>query len=188
LHIAPSLVQEAERLAIRLGFTRSSIPEVGRLLRVLAAGPGLAVGEIGTGAGVGAAWVLDGLHSTSSFVTVEIEPHLVKATRSLFKGQRIEVLKGDWREVLPGRGPFDVLFADGGGWKRRVDAEGPLLLSLMKAGGLIVMDDMTPERLWPDEWRKHGDPVRNFFFEHPLLLVAEILTTPSTAALIAAVR
>jgi predicted O-methyltransferase YrrM len=58
----PPLVRRALELERELGFDRSSIPEVGRLLHLLAAQRGrMRVGEIGTGCGVGAAWIASAL-------------------------------------------------------------------------------------------------------------------------------
>lgn len=57
-----------------MGFENSCIPEVERLLNVLAAGVrGGTIGEVGTGCGVGAAWLDGGLATDSRFVTVEAE-------------------------------------------------------------------------------------------------------------------
>src|SRR4051794_33960600 len=54
----PPLVARAVALARELGFDLSSIPEQGRLLQVLARGArGGRIGETGTGAGVGVAWL-----------------------------------------------------------------------------------------------------------------------------------
>jgi hypothetical protein len=57
--------------------------------------------------------------------------------------------------------------------------ESPEIVDLLAPGGLLVKDDMTPD--WPGP-----DPVREFLFEHPQLVAVEILTTPTTAAIVAA--
>ena len=56
----PSLVREATARARRAGFPLSCDPAVGRLLAVLAAHlpAGARVLELGTGTGVGAAWLM----------------------------------------------------------------------------------------------------------------------------------
>jgi predicted O-methyltransferase YrrM len=52
-------------------FERSSIPEVGRLVAALAASrPDGRLAEIGTGTGVGAAWIVSAMGPDASFVTV----------------------------------------------------------------------------------------------------------------------
>ena len=155
----------------------SSIPAVQRLLRVLAFGRRAA--EAGTALGDGA----DAISSTArSLVTVELDPDLAAAARRRFvERSDVEVVEGDWRHVLPARGPFELLFLDGGGWKRHPHADGPLAVELLVEGGLLVVDDMTPS------W-EGADPVREFVFGHASLVAAEILTTPETSALVAVRR
>jgi hypothetical protein len=65
----PPLVQRAVDLARRLGFAYSCRPEHGRLLRALAAGAG-AIGETGTGCGVGLAWLASGARPGTRLVSV----------------------------------------------------------------------------------------------------------------------
>jgi len=150
----------------------SSIPEVQRLLAVLAAGKRAA--EIGTAFGLGA----EALARTArEVVTVEIDPERAREARARLEGlPNVELLVGDWAELLPPRGPFELLFMDGGGYKLDVGVAARML-ELVAPGGLVVADDLTPG---------YGpDPVRDFFLGHPQLVTAEILTTPSTAALLA---
>jgi predicted O-methyltransferase YrrM len=89
----------------------------------------------------------------------------------------VELIIGDWRDELPQRGPFDFLFFDGG----RFD-EAPDAIDLVRPSGFVVKDDLTPGR--PID----GDPVRELLFRHSDLLAVEILTTPSTAAIVAVRR
>ena len=84
---------------------------------------------------------------------------------------------GDWRDVLPARAPFDFLFFDAG----KIN-ESPEAVDLLGPGGLLVKDDLTPGRA------VEGDPVRELLFTHPQLVAAEILTTPTTAAIVAVRR
>ena len=150
----------------------SSIPEVRRLLAVLAAGKRAA--EIGTAFGLGA----EALASTArEVVTVEMDPERAREARVRLEGRpNVELLVGDWAELLPRRGPFELLFMDGAGWKFDL-RQAARMLELVAPGGLAVVDDMTPG---------YGpDPVRDFFFGNPELVAVEILTTPETAALLA---
>jgi predicted O-methyltransferase YrrM len=150
----------------------SSIPEVQRLLAVLAAGRRVA--EIGTAYGLGA----EALARTArEVVTVELDPERAWEAAARLDGlPNVELLVGDWAEHLPPRGPFELLFMDGGGYKHDLDAAARML-ELVAPGGLAVVDDMTPG---------YGpDPVRDLFFGHPEFVTVEILTTPETAALLA---
>jgi predicted O-methyltransferase YrrM len=153
----------------------SSIPEVQALLRVLAAGCRCA--EVGTAFGEGAAAMAE---TAASLVTVEVDGERAAAARARLRAcDNVELLVGDWHDVLPPKAPFELLFFDGGHWKRNPQRELPLALDLLAPSGLLVVDDMTPGRPGPD-------PVRSYLFEH--LVAAEILTTPETAAIVAAKR
>ena len=65
----PGGVQTAAKAATKAGFPLSCDPGVGRLLGVLAAGvpPHGAILELGTGAGVGLAWIVAGLVGLITF-------------------------------------------------------------------------------------------------------------------------
>jgi predicted O-methyltransferase YrrM len=162
-----------------LGFERSSIPEVGRFLHVLAGQRGRArVGEIGTGTGVGAAWIVSALPPPVPFVTVELDASRAAAASRLFtEDENAKVLHGDWHELMPPEAPFDLLFYDGGG-KQRPELDGDEVIDLLAPGGTVVLDDLTPGLPGPD-------PVRDFWLEHPRLAAIELLTTPTTALILA---
>jgi len=169
-------------------FERSSIPEVGRLLAALVAQRSAGrIAEIGTGCGLGAAWIASALGPEASFVTVETDEERAGAVGRLFADQpSIRVLHGDWHDLLPPEGPFDLLSFDGGYWKSGdVAAESEQALALVAPGGAVLVDDLTPEALWPEEWRGKSDPAREFWLGNPRLRAAEILTTPQTAAILA---
>lgn len=148
----------------------SSLQEVQRLLTVLAAGRRCA--EIGTAYGEGAA----AMASTAvSVVTVERDRERAAIAERRLRGlENVQLFVGDWRDVLPPRGPFELVFFDGGGFAAAPDA-----VDLVAPGGVIVKDDLMPGRLTTE------DPARQLLFEHPNFVAAEILTTPATAAIIA---
>jgi predicted O-methyltransferase YrrM len=148
----------------------SSLPQVQRLLAVLAAGRRCA--ETGTAFGEGAAAIAS---TAASLVTVERDPARAEIARERLSGiANVELFVGDWRRVLPLHAPFDFLFFDAG----HID-ETPDVVDLLAPGGLLVKDDLTPNRPGPD-------PVRSFLLDHPQLVGVEILTTPTTAAIVAA--
>jgi len=148
----------------------SSIPEVQALLRVLAAGRDVV--ELGAAFGEGAAALAE---TARSVVTVELDPGRAAIARERLAGLgNVELLEGDCYEQLRGRGPFGLVFADGG---RPLDWEA--ILALVAPGGLLVKDDLTPGR--PVD----GDPEREFLLRDPRLAGVELLTTPSTAAIVA---
>src|SRR6478609_1165843 len=93
-----------------------SIPEVQRLVATLVASkPGGRIAELGTSYGDGAKAIVTALPPGATFVTVELDPERAARAREALADTSAEVLEGDWRELLPPRGPFDVVFADGGG-------------------------------------------------------------------------
>lgn len=198
----PDLVRQAMELARELGFPlvpegcpgdyqgppTACIPQVGRLLQVLAAGkPGGLIGEQGAGAGVGTAWLASGLRDGARLVTAELDPVLAAGVARLFAGRPdVEVRAGDWHEALRGEGPFDLLFMDAmptvdlepESWDRTIE--------LVKVGGHIVMDDLTPVELWPPHWHDFVDRKRELAFANPRVVGTEIRTTPVTSALLLA--
>jgi predicted O-methyltransferase YrrM len=184
----PEAVHRAEALATAMRFELSSIREVGQLLAMLVAQrPAGCFAEVGSGCGVGTAWIASALGEDARFVTVEADADRAAAVARLFEEQpRVRVLEGDWHELLPPDAPFDLVFFDGGAWKRGdVFAESEALLELVAPAGVVVIDDMTPTELWPEEWRGRPDSVRDFWLSDPRLRAVELLTTPKTAAIVA---
>jgi predicted O-methyltransferase YrrM len=147
----------------------SSIPAVQALLRALATGRDVA--ELGTAFGEGAAAMAE---TARTVVTVERDPARAAVARDrLAAFPNVELIEGDWRRL---EGEFGLVFADGG------DYEWERILALVASGGLLVKDDLTPNR--PVD----GDPVREFLLRDPRLAAAEILTTAQTAAIVAVRR
>jgi predicted O-methyltransferase YrrM len=154
----------------------SSIPEVQRLLSVLAADRRVA--EAGTAFGEGAEAMA---RSARSVVTVELDPERAAlAAERLAPYDNVELLVGDWRQLLPPRGPFGLVFLDGGGFKHAPDESGDLVYGLVESGGgLLVLDDMAPGG-------EEFDLVRAWAYGHSGLRAVEVLTTPTTSALVVA--
>lgn len=129
--------------------------------------------ELGAAFGETAALLAETAHSV---VTVERDPQRAAVARGRLAGlPNVELLEGDGYEQLRGRGPFGLVFADGG---RPYDWEA--IVALTGPGGLIVKDDLTPGR--PVE----GDDVRKFLLRDPRLAGAEIFVTPEMAVVVAA--
>jgi predicted O-methyltransferase YrrM len=132
------------------------------------------VAELGTAFGEGAAAMAD---TARSVVTVEADPERAAVARTrLARFQNVEALEGDAYTLLRGRGPFGLVFADGGSY------DWEAILELTAPGGLIVKDDLTPGR--PAD----GDPVRTFLLRDPRVVAVELLTTPETGAIVAVRR
>jgi len=178
----PALVARAQSSARRLRFTSSCLDEVGRLLSRLAATDGVGtIGEIGSGLGVGTAWLASGLRPGQRLVTVESDPARAAAVRDLFAAETaVDVLAGDWRAILD-HGPFAVLFIDA-----PAKAEPPdTFLPALAPGGTVVLDDLTPVDRWPPEWRGQPDPVRDAWLCHPGFAAEEVRVRDDAAVILA---
>ena len=153
----------------------TAIPEVQALLRVLAIGRDVA--EMGAAYGETAAVLAETAHSV---VTVELDPERAATARQRLAGlANVELLEGDGFEELRGRGPFGLVFVDGG-LRPVAEAKWEAILALTTPGGLLVKDDMSPGR--PVD----GDEVREFLLRDPRLAATEILVTPEMAVIVAA--
>lgn len=181
----PPTVAATLDLARRTGFETSCRPEQGELLRILARGVGAgAIGETGTGCGVGLAWLASAAYPNARIVSIERAAERAAAVARLFHDDpRVRVCHGDWAELL-GHGPFDLLVLDGGGHGKR--DEPPLdPAAWLRPGGLIVIDDFTPSVGWPPTCGNDVDTARLYWLEHPALQAAQISLAPDAATIVA---
>jgi predicted O-methyltransferase YrrM len=118
----PELVTSAAGRAASAGFGQSCDPGVGGLLSVLAAHlpAGSRVLELGTGAGVGTAWIVSGLLPRTDVTVTTVERD---ARTALLAAQAdwpgfVDLRLGDALDFLNEGGSFDLIFADaqGGKW------------------------------------------------------------------------
>jgi predicted O-methyltransferase YrrM len=195
----PPLVRQAYAAARRIGFPVSeddpghgrgsaSLPGTGQFLAVLAAGcPGGSIAELGTGAGIGSAWMAAAMPADCTLVTAEIDPVRAAAAAAVLAGDsRVRVLTGDWAALLRPLGPYDLIFCDSG-----VRDSGTFrgLVDLLKPGGRIVMDDVTPVlALAPDSEFRATDPKRELFAGEPRLLWTEVVLPDLANSLLVGTR
>lgn len=163
------------RRARLVGFSMSCVPAVGRLLAVLAAHlPADArVLELGTGTGVGTAWLVSGLRPRSDVqvITVEKDRHIAEKAASGDWPEFVDLRCADALEVLAEGGQFDLIFADapGGKWhglNRTIAA--------LRPNGLLIVDDMTPAPEWSGEQYDHQVKIRENLLTSPLLTSVEL--------------
>ena len=149
----PKGMPEIVRATRELRFVFASDLRLGTLLRVLAAAkPGGRLLELGTGTGVGTAWLLDGMDERARLTSVDRDEKVqLVARRALGDDPRVSFVTGDagaFLEQQPERS-FDLVFADGGvGKLRGFDAA----LRVLRPGGLFIGDDLMPQLL-QDEGR-----------------------------------
>jgi len=187
----PPMVHAATALSERNGFgadggVSSCLPGIGAFLAVLASSrPGGRIAEIGTGFGVGAAWLLAGMDAAATLVTVESDGGRADAARGVLAADdRVTVITDRWQNCLPGSLPFDLVFVDGGYVEHLAEDPGitDMVVDLVSVGGQLLLDDVTAEAEWPDEWRDRPDPKRELAFRHPLLVGAEFYVPDPTGA------
>jgi predicted O-methyltransferase YrrM len=163
----------------------SSIPEVQRLLGVLVASkPNGKIAEIGTAFGEGAKAILDALGPDATFVTVEPDVDRYAQAAAVLEGTRAEVLNAGWEDVLPERGPFDLIFFDGGTRGDTLD----LAIGLLAPGGILVKDDLTPGEDGLAQAPVGHDALRQAFLEDERLVGVELLATTNMAVIVATRR
>lgn len=163
----PFILAEGEAM----GFSAASEKRTGALLRVLAGSkPAGRLLELGTGTGVGTAWLLSGMDAAARLDTVDNDEAVVAvARRQLAHDPRVRfhIANGEaWLKGYVGE-PFDLIFADA--WPGKFHALSAAL-RLLAPGGLYIIDDLIPQPNWPEG---HGAKIE------PLL--AEIEQTPGLA-------
>jgi predicted O-methyltransferase YrrM len=195
----PALVDRAYAAAREIGFPLTKqdpghgrgsacLPGVGRFLAMLAAGcHGGRIAEFGTGAGIGAAWMSDAMPSDCTLVTAEIDPvRADAAARVLAHDTRVRVLTGDALALLAAHGPYDLIFADCG--VRDASVFGTLV-GLLKPGGRIVSDDLTPQRALPaDSPLRERDVKRDMFAGDDRLIWTEVVLPDLANSLLTGTR
>lgn len=157
----PALVAAAEGNARRLGFEMSCDPGVGQLLGVLAGAvpTGGRILELGTGAGVGLAWIVNGLAGRDDVevVSVEVDPVVGAAAATLGWPRAVALTIGDGLDLVADPEQWDLVFADaqGGKWEGLADT-----IRSLRPGGILLVDDMTPATFMNDEHRDKTAEVR----------------------------
>ncbi|PWJ53768.1 Predicted O-methyltransferase YrrM [Quadrisphaera granulorum] len=174
----PDIVVAAERRAAEHSFVCSCAAPTGPLLATLAAAvrPGGRVLELGTGVGVGTAWIVSGLEGREDVevVTIERDDALADVVRNAKDPDLpVTVLTGDVEAVLPGLGTFDLVFADaeGGKWSGL-----DLTIAALAPGGVLLVDDMDLARYSAPEHRAAVTRVRETLLTHPSLVSVELAT------------
>lgn len=178
--IIPKLVQRALKLACKNNFTQSCTYEVGKFLQISSGLKRKArIAEIGTGYGVGSAWILSGMSPDSKLITIDHDQEQIEQVRKIFINHKIEILQGDWKSILP-YGPFDFVFID---IKEAKFNEADLVIDTVNLDGIIILDDFTPMEHWPDAWKGKPDIVREKWLNDARLLCMELRTSEKSSIL-----
>jgi predicted O-methyltransferase YrrM len=149
----PAIVKDIEMATNDIGFSRASDLLTGALLRTLVASkPGGSILELGTGTGLGTAWLLDGMSNTARLISVDNNVETTKvARRFLGHDTRVTFLVEDGADFIrtsyAQKRSFDVIFADSQPGKFVALEE---TLAMLNPGGLYVIDDLSFHPGWPE--------------------------------------
>jgi predicted O-methyltransferase YrrM len=180
----PAIVRKALSLSGEQGYLRSSRIETGRLLATLAASRSGTLAELGTGCGVGTAWLATGMHDDARVVTVEIEPALAENVCEIFADEAgVEVIAGDWT-TLATYAPFSLLFVDVRDAKESVDS----VADLIEPGGMVVLDDFTPCTTWPPIFEGRVDVLREQWLTDERFTAVDVMVAPDASVIVATRR
>ena len=93
----------------------------------------------------------------------------------------IKFIRGDWQRILQYQ-PFQLVFADVGVAK---DHGAKKVIEATAIGGMIVLDDFTLHKYWPEHWKGREDQRRARWLNNHKLLATEILLTEQSSAILA---
>ena len=147
----PKTYTDIDEATKKSGFTMASDVLTCSLLRTLAASkPSGKFLELGTGTGLSASWILDGMDFESSLISIDNDPVFLEiAERFLGDDKRLNLITtdgGKWVEDNKQQ-KFDYIFADTWPGKYLLLDE---VLSMLNKGALYIIDDMLPQPNWPD--------------------------------------
>lgn len=155
----PSTFENILKQTNQIGFDQLSDSKVGTLLATLAAtkshGDFL---ELGTGSGLSTAWLLHGMDAYSTLQTIDNDESLVNiAQKHLGDDSRVQFNVGKGEDLINKLQPnsMDFIFADTWPGKYHHLDE---TLSLLKKGGIYIVDDMCAQENWPEG---HSEKAKN---------------------------
>lgn len=150
IHRTPRALPAIQRDTAAQGFDMASEPKTGALLCALAASkPGGRMLELGTGTGVGTAWLLDGMNAAARLDTVDSDARVSAiAQRHLAADPRVMFHVMDGAAFLARALPdsYDLIYADALPGKF---SDLDCALSLLRPGGIYFVDDLLPQANWP---------------------------------------
>ena len=154
----PPFLTSIEQATQEIGFTMGSDRLTGSLLRTLvSAKPAAGVLELGTGTGLATAWLLDGMDSNATLITVDQDERAPAIARKfLGSDPRITfvTMKGAAFSETAQREEqrFDFIFADMSPGKFQLLEE---TINLLNPGGIYVVDDLLPVPDWEPDHADH---------------------------------
>ena len=170
----PGGYEKIKEATAELKFNMASDLYTGSLLKTLAASkPAGRFLELGTGTGLATAWILAGLDTKSSLITIENNELLVDVAKKHISDSRVEFILADGYEWLKNykEEKFDFIFADAMPGKYDLFDE---TIGMLKSGGLYIIDDMIPQPNWPLGHDKKADDFINMLEARTDLLLTKL--------------
>jgi predicted O-methyltransferase YrrM len=146
----PNAYVAIEAATRQSGFTMASDPKTCALLKTMAGTkPGGKLLELGTGTGLSASWILEGMDSRAELISVDNDPDFLNIAKLYLKDSRLSLINQDAGEWIQNNRDlrFDLIFADTWHGKYLMLEE---VLGMLNPGGLYILDDMSPQPNWPD--------------------------------------
>ncbi len=158
-----------------LGFSMSSDPYIGSLLRTLVSSkPNANILELGTGLGLSLLWMLEGLAATSRITSIENDPKLAHFVKEHFSDEpRVNIILADASQWINSMHDehFDLIFADA--WPGKY-SDLDQTLDLLSVGGIYVVDDMATRESWPEGHQEKANGLVKFLDQRNDLLVTKM--------------
>jgi len=155
----PGAYLQIDKSTAASGFTMASDILTCSLLRTLASTkPSGRFLELGTGTGLSTSWILDGMDSSSTLISIDNDrSYLSIAENHLAIDKRLSLMHTDGGNWIADNKhlKFDYIFADTWHGKYLLLDE---TLSMLNDGALYIIDDMLPQANWPEG---HADKVSN---------------------------
>lgn len=147
----PKAYRDIDSATNESGFSMASDVLTCSLLRTLAATkPGGKFLELGTGTGLSTSWILDGMDSASSLISIDNDDRFLTIARQFLSAdKRLQLVctdGADWFEQNKHL-KFDYIFADTWHGKYLLLDEA---IAMLNPGGLYIIDDMLPQPNWPE--------------------------------------
>ena len=158
----PEIVSSTLDLSRQRGFITSIRNETGRLLAALAASRTGTLAELGTGCGVGSAWLSSGAPAETP---------------------NVHVIAGDW-STLEQYAPFSLVFVDVRDVMEFID----VFADLLEPGGIAVLDDFAPSAFWPPIVEGRVDTIRERWLTDERFAAVEMLIDVDASLIIATRR
>ena len=173
----PKVLKEIELATRDIGYFMASDKLTESLLRTLVSSkPGGRFLELGTGTGMGTAWLLDGMDQNAHLTSIDNnEETTAIARRFLGQDPRVTFLTIDGDEFIRSnyeqQDLYDLIFADAEPGKIRLLNE---TLTLLNKGGIYIIADLNVQPSWSKEYTSQVDNLIKAVEQRPDLNITKL--------------